>query len=298
MDRSRSGWACLETRNRDALLDTWCMAVEERRQVFAKDPAYTTWSSMLDTVLRARKPQHILCLGIGTVDSPATLDQWALLEDVRARMVESSGTVPHVTVFDPLFSEADVAFMQRRHAHLPDKNRVRTLCATNFLQCGAYELSVPTFVYMPHCPKELYEALLRANWDKNALERLVLCGNELSMYTLDMAAYPCLDRIHAYVHAHSLPALPASAPGALDASIQVFFKAVDEMPVTQLPSTWTYQPVRRKARARRAKPSAVRRPWHEMDDGFWTIPTSAAPSGAEVLQTPVSCVDDTTQPSV
>ena len=148
-------------------------------------------------------------------------------------------------------------------------------------------------MYMPHCPKELYEALLHANWSKEALERVVLCGNELSMYSLDMAAYPCLNRIHAYVHAYVVPALPMSVPGALDASMQVFFKAVDGMPATTPPSTWTYLPARRKARPRRTKASAVRRPWRESDDGFWTVPSGGAPSGAEVLDTPVPCIDNT-----
>ena len=63
------------------------------------------------------------------------------------------------------------------------------------MQCGAYELREPTFVYMPHCPKDMYEALLRANWHMDRLAQLVLCGNELSMYMTDMAAYPCIERI-------------------------------------------------------------------------------------------------------
>lgn len=41
---------------------------------------------------------------------------------------------------------------------------------------------VPTLVYMPHCPRSLFDDLLRKNWSVEALKRLVILGNRLDMY--------------------------------------------------------------------------------------------------------------------
>lgn len=62
------------------------------------------------------------------------------------------------------------------------------------MQCGSYTFDAPTLAYMPHCPKELYDALLRANWSKDGLRRLVLCGNDLERYSMS-ADTPALARI-------------------------------------------------------------------------------------------------------
>ena len=150
-------------------------------------------------VVCERSPVQILCLGIGSASVPAARDQWALLQDMRQHIYKHCGTQPVVVVFDPQFEDMDVALVQRQRAKLPLENN-----------CGAYQLSEPTLVYMPHCPKELYEALLRANWRKEALERIILCGNELSLYSTDMSAFPCLERIAPYTYAYPVPSLPTS----------------------------------------------------------------------------------------
>ena len=60
-------------------------------------------------------------------------------------------------------------------------------------QCGEYTLDRPTLVYMPKCPRALYEAVLRANWDAVQLRGLVLCGNDLDAY-MAQDAYPAMTR--------------------------------------------------------------------------------------------------------
>lgn len=227
-------------------------------------------------VVCERSPVQILCLGIGSASVPAARDQWALLQDMRHHIFKHCGIHPLVIVFDPQFGELDVALVHRQQAQLPTEN-----------SCGAYELSERTLVYMPHCPKELYEALLRANWRKEALEHIILCGNELGQYSTDMTAFPCLERIAPYTHAYPVPSLPASTAGALDASIQVFFSPWLDMPDTKPAQTWSYQPVRRKARARRARPSVIRESMRMEEDAFWSLPQTSLKHGPEVLTTPV-----------
>lgn len=46
---------------------------------------------------------------------------------------------------------------------------------------------------MPKCPRALYEALLRANWDAVRLRGLVLCGNDLDAY-MAQDTYPAMTR--------------------------------------------------------------------------------------------------------
>lgn len=37
-------------------------------------------------------------------------------------------------------------------------------------------------MYMPHCPRSLFNELLKRNWSKAGLRRIVLVGNRLDMY--------------------------------------------------------------------------------------------------------------------
>lgn len=51
---------------------------------------------------------------------------------------------------------------------------------------GSHSLSAPTLIYMPHCAKPLYEALLSANYSP-ALSTHILLGNVLYDYVPDLA---------------------------------------------------------------------------------------------------------------
>jgi hypothetical protein len=42
------------------------------------------------------------------------------------------------------------------------------------------DLAENTFLYMPHCPRWLYEQLLESNKDK--IEKMILLSNDLSLY--------------------------------------------------------------------------------------------------------------------
>jgi len=64
---------------------------------------------------------------------------------------------------------------------------------------------------MPHCDLELYENILRANWTKERLRRLLLIGNHLGRYTestplriLEMS-YPCVFRLASVATVEHLP---------------------------------------------------------------------------------------------
>lgn len=56
------------------------------------------------------------------------------------------------------------------------------------------------FYYLPHCPRGVFEDLLRSNWSAQGLARLVLLGNRLPSY---------VDR---WVHSLRLRSIPACPP--------------------------------------------------------------------------------------
>merc|ERR1711955_149546 len=45
---------------------------------------------------------------------------------------------------------------------------------------GMLECSVPTFLFLPHCPKQLSNNLLYSNWSSTALGNLVICSNSFT----------------------------------------------------------------------------------------------------------------------
>jgi hypothetical protein len=45
-----------------------------------------------------------------------------------------------------------------------------------------YPLRNPTILFMPHCDRNLYENVLRANWTKEGLQNMLLVANRFSEY--------------------------------------------------------------------------------------------------------------------
>lgn len=88
----------------------------------------------------------------------------------------TSGTLvrPHIRVsaFDPISSDLDDKVLRSLGIEPVDR---ATACPK------AYE--EPTLLFMPHCPRGLYEAYLRANWaSAEQLRRVMLCCNRLTRY--------------------------------------------------------------------------------------------------------------------
>ena len=98
-------------------------------------------------------------------------------------------TVP-TEFYDPVFSPADAAFLSAQ-GHKVLSSDVRALARSlasrmtlthTFLQYPLH-LDRPTLLYIPHGPRTLFEALLRANWSSPAqLERVILLANRLDLY--------------------------------------------------------------------------------------------------------------------
>ncbi|WFD31056.1 hypothetical protein MSPP1_002087 [Malassezia sp. CBS 17886] len=207
-------------------------AVHSRREELERDAATQRWRELCAAVC-AQHPRlaHILCLGIGPCTQAAAQWQWAALVLLRDCLSAHTGAPVDVAVYDPQFTPEDEALVQRLDMRLLGANA-----------CGAYAVDAPTFVYMPRCPKELYEALLRANWTSEQLPRLLLCGNDLERYTY---------RIVPYTQRHVMDTTVAPR-GALEATLQLFFSeplavAADAQ---ERDTDWSYVPAQRRTPAR------------------------------------------------
>lgn len=142
-------------------------------------------------------PSSILTLGLGSVkDSKAAQVQLAFLLIVRDKLLnlhlQENGELSRqnsikVQAYDPIFDQEDHKLLSALDI---------TMTEENFQGC--YVLDQPTFVFMPHCTKTLYENILRSNWTPIGLKHLWLCCNELERYVdireSDLIT-PCIKRI-------------------------------------------------------------------------------------------------------
>ncbi|KAF6764769.1 hypothetical protein DFP72DRAFT_869208 [Ephemerocybe angulata] len=141
----------------------------------------------------------VLCLGLGSPsNSPNANVQLAfLLEACKDLDI----TYERIAVYDPVFSEEDLLLFKELRIQVLSENKK-----------GAYPLSAPTLCFMLHCDMELYEAILKANWDRDRIRNLVLIGNSLTDY-LDrnpsrslQNSVPCLYRIAPHLESRPLSA--------------------------------------------------------------------------------------------
>ncbi|WFC99076.1 hypothetical protein MYAM1_001812 [Malassezia yamatoensis] len=222
-----------------------------------------------------RKYEHnlefILCLGIGSLREKPAQYQLAFLMMLR-RGLECT-----VSIFDPLFDARDLALVRHLGMQAPLENK-----------CGHYTLDRPTFVYMPRCPRELYESLLRANWTELLLRQMVLCGNDLDHYNA-MDTYPAMTRISQHYYRYAMPSYEEAPLGVLDAVLHTFFAPLELSPELDTGAGWSYKaaPTNRRRRTRRANIEDLTTAMNETTlEDFWSLPPEAHHE-SEVIQTPI-----------
>ncbi|GAA6060138.1 hypothetical protein JCM10212_001435 [Sporobolomyces blumeae] len=118
------------------------------------------------------EPKRVVCLGLGSItESTKAQDQYVLLvelvEELRT-LVKLDENEP-VQFYDPVFSPEDAAFLSAQG---------HRVLSSDF----PLALSHPTFLYIPHGPRTLFNALLEANWTNRRLPNVVIFGNRLDLY--------------------------------------------------------------------------------------------------------------------
>jgi len=111
-----------------------------------------------------KKITNIVCFGIGSISSSKTSQyQLALLLNLSKKFQSP------VEVFDPIFSELDKKILLELKLILLSENCV-----------GKKKLNSRdevTLFFLPHCPRELSNNLLYANWDSYLLQNCIIFAN-------------------------------------------------------------------------------------------------------------------------
>ncbi len=125
---------------------------------------------------------ELVCLGIGSFSrSTASRYQLALALLLRdeIRTPSDSGAVdapagearPAMSVYDPVLSALERQCLAGAGCALLQSNDE-----------GRCVASVRTLYFMPHCGRQLYSNLLRANWGREGLQRCAVLGNSFGAY--------------------------------------------------------------------------------------------------------------------
>jgi len=113
--------------------------------------------------------QELVCLGIGNFsDSIQARFQLALLHNLAGNLNVDRD---RVTIFDPHLTESEVDFAASFLGYVGTSRSLKDNCE------GRYKATARTLVFMPHCPKQLTNNLLYANWTPQQLRHLVIFCN-------------------------------------------------------------------------------------------------------------------------
>jgi len=122
-----------------------------------------------DTCINIKKLacESIWCFGIGHLGECVTARfQFAFLLLIRDVLKLSS---ERVFICDPILYKEEMEIIKTYGLNV----------ATENIEC-MLECSVPTFLFLPHCPKQLSNNLLYSNWSSTALKNLVICSNSFT----------------------------------------------------------------------------------------------------------------------
>lgn len=108
------------------------------------------------------KSYEVVCYGLGRFsDCTVSRYQFALLLLLKEKL-----QVRRVWVYDPVFDPVEKDVLESAGCEVIEENEE-----------GKRRAKTPTIFYLPHCPKQLINNILWANWDRDALRNCVLIGS-------------------------------------------------------------------------------------------------------------------------
>ncbi|KAG6831295.1 hypothetical protein H0H92_011502 [Tricholoma furcatifolium] len=136
-----------------------------------------------EMIASSSTPEDILCLGLGSPSSsPNARAQLAFLLATCEHFAISPA---HIFLYDPVFTPEDHALfgsLQFNVLHPPSQNKDAATTRITPTTSEDHALDRPTLCFMPHCDLELYESVIKANWTRGRLPRLLLVANRLMDY--------------------------------------------------------------------------------------------------------------------
>lgn len=222
-------------------------------------------------------PRAIVALGMGAVSSNRTAQiQLAFLLELRRVLLQGEETTAEITVqaYDPISTPADTALLSSY-----------AISSTDPDTAARGPLTAPTLLYMPHCPRPLYDAYLTASFTRDHLPNLVFCANRLERYEEFLSAdtvartMPAVWRVVPLLRSVAVPVDPDGALSDLAFQIVDLGKQQQETTTSQAPT----RSKRGKSAAASAASAASARPHRPTpsEDDFWTLPTREASEADE-----------------
>ncbi|XP_014250930.1 SRR1-like protein isoform X2 [Cimex lectularius] len=113
--------------------------------------------------LDSPKVEEIVCYGLGNFSkSPNARYQYAMAVEL------SEFYACPLLVFDPVFTEPEKKILEEMRSELIPRNEM-----------GKRKATKSTLFFLPHCPRELFNNILLANWGES-LANCIIAGNNLA----------------------------------------------------------------------------------------------------------------------
>lgn len=141
-------------------------SIEECTNIVNTSPFWLNLSATLKEVLNGSSPSSIVCYGLGNfLESAQSRYQLGLLIAIR-----NEYEIKNCFIYDPKFTDAE-------RTHLAEIG-CDSICHN---EEAKRNLLPGTLVYLPHCPKQLLNNLLWANWDEVILTSCVIISNSIDL---------------------------------------------------------------------------------------------------------------------
>ncbi|CAF1133554.1 unnamed protein product [Brachionus calyciflorus] len=119
---------------------------------------------------------NLICYGLGSFEDSLTSRYQLVLLLIIIEELEKNYQVKIEEIYDPIFNDIDNFVIEKLLKYKP--SLINNKCLKQ-VELGNQENCL-TLVYMPHCPKALYNNFLFANWSRKHLKSFVLFGNSFA----------------------------------------------------------------------------------------------------------------------
>ncbi|KAJ2162548.1 hypothetical protein GGF46_000551 [Coemansia sp. RSA 552] len=149
----------------DEMVEQQLEAVAGKRDVLRRSQFHAEFVATCIPILAAFDPQETVCYGIGSLATPVSQWQLALILLINEKLGS------RIWAYDPASTTSDIATLE--------KLGVSTITTD---EGGRRRADCRTLFFMPHCEQFLYENLLAANWTEKQLRNIALIGNHFVRY--------------------------------------------------------------------------------------------------------------------
>jgi len=218
----------------------------------------------------------MFCLGIGSFSSSATsryqlalliciLEKRAeLLNDSQKKLSFPFNENISVNFADPSFTPLD--FAVAKTLNFSALKKIQDLRSKS---CKESTNGVALY-HMPHCPRNLYNQVLKANWFKDCLKNIVIVGNSFDEYLIrnNSPRIDLVSRAYPYFEEIAFPELERDGD---------YFEAFNDTSILSCkgyPNEIELQPLKSSKRTNRLKVYEKKENLEWLRESFWILPKS------------------------